>query len=1057
MGIRVIRSATTTALATALAQRLGASRADPFARDLVIVPTRGIERYLTQTIADHNGICANIDFPSPQEFLEHIVGVEDPWAPQRLAWPLLAVIDAAVVQGACTPVAAHLRDDPDWRRSDRRFAVASRLAGLFWSYAMERPDMVDAWESGDPADVREDLTWQYELWREVRRELGCGPLAGAIRTGALPPRLSVFGPTRLPERLLSILRDLAEDRAVDLYLPVASPVLWDSPDWPAPGLRTQDSSHGLVRHQLLASLGRDARELRIRLGGEGESIAGDDGPAESALARMQAEIAANAESTVGRRPLDDSLQIHACHGQLRQVEVLREVVLGLLDEYPDLQPRDVLIMTPDLDAFAPLLSAVFGDPDPRTAQLRLSIADRTPEQHNEVLVALDALLSLLSGRMKRSEVLDFLKLEPVRERFGLTREDVGRIEELAASAGVRWGLDQDHRTEYGLADIAIGTWSWGLDRMVLGTAMSDEGLVVFADVLPLPDIASGDVGVVGRLAAFADRLGELRRAAGARQSMQQWRDLLQRAIADFTDARFTKSWQTAHALGAIESFRTEAGDRSGSVPLALADIRHMLAGVLAGRPTRAGFRLGGITACQMVPMRSVPYKVICLLGMDDGAFPRKSGRDGDDVLLRVPRTGERDPRSEDRQLFLDAVMAAERHLAITYTGHDERTNQVRQPAVPLAELIDLLPSDPPPVRQHHLQPFDPRNFDPSSPFSHDGAALAGARAAVRARVAQPFLEDPLDPPDPLPARSLDSLAKFLKEPAATFFAQRLGLRFQRDGAGPAEAVPMAVDHLARYQFGEQRLQILISGGSTEPVVAAQRRTGLVPPGELGSAALDDVSAAADRIAEHYGRFLDGGSPTTLEFPLDLGDGTPTALSVPSVAGTAIVRATFAKVKVKQVLGIWPELLALAAAFPDRRWSARVAAQDGDIELAAPEAQEASRILGALFGLERAALTSPPPVTVEAAFAYAQGQRSGDLGAALQRAATAWGRERGSPAMTLLLGPHAAFDEVLAEPPLPGEEFPGEATRFGSIARRIFDPILAVDSRAGIHKWTKQRG
>lgn len=1056
MGIRVIRSSTTKALSKRLAEELAATPSDPFASELVIVPTRGIERYLTQTIADRNGICANIAFPSPREFLELVAGEDqDPWTPDRLAWPLLAVIDASLAEPWCAPVAAHLRDDPNWRRSDRRFAVASRLAGLFASYATERPAMVAAWDAGEPADVPDDLIWQYQLWRALRRELGCGPFDGDMRTHALPGRLSVFGPTRLPERFLSVLRALAPTHQIDLYLPVASPSLWDGPGWSTDALRRDDDSRDQVNHPLLGSLGRDARELRIRLGHAGETAPATGQEGTSTLARLQAQIAANAVSTLNEAPPDKSLQFHSCHGALRQVEVLREVVLGLLHEHSDLQPRDVLIMTPDLDTFAPLLSAVFGDPDPRIARLRLSVADRTPEQHNEVLVALDALLRLLGGRMKRSEVLDFLKLAPVRERFGMSSQDVSRIEELAGSAGVRWGLDQDHRGEYGLADVDLGTWSWGLDRIVLGTAMSDEGLQVFADVLPLPDVSSGDVGLVGSLATILDRLGELRRASRASRSMKEWRDLLQEAIEAFTDARFAKSWQTAHALGAIESFVIAAGDHAGSVPLALADIRHLLAAVLAGRPTRSGFRLGGITACQLAPMRSVPYRVICLLGMDDGAFPRKAGRDGDDVLLREPMIGERDPRSEDRQLFLDAIMAAEDHLVITYTGRDERTNQERQPAVPLAELLDLFPH-PSPVREHALQPFDPCNFVPSDPFSHDEAALAGARASVGERIAEPFLGAPLPPPDPPPVRSLDSLAKFLKEPAATFFHQRLRLHLRDEDADPSEALPMEVHPLDRYQIGERLLDALLSGSDGSAVVEAQRRAGLVPPGKLGAAELDEISAAAGRVQEHYLRFIDGRSKATLEFPLDLGDGVAAAITVPDVAETTIVRATFAKVKVKQVLGIWPQLLALAAAFPDRSWSAKIAAQEGDIELSAPAAQEASDILNRLFTLQVAALTSPPPVAPQTAFAYASARGKGEPRVARQRAVKDWQRERSAQAMVILFGPHAPLEALFVESPLPGEGFPGEDTRFGSIARHIFGPILDQDARAGIRNWPKAR-
>ncbi len=1052
MGISVMRAARADVLVEALARTLAGIREDPFSGDLVIVPTRGIERYLTQAIADRNGLAANIDFPSPAEFLDRVTaGGEDPWDPSRAVWPLLDVIGQSIDAGLpwSEPLARHLRTTDDWRREDRAFPLAERLARLFASYALQRPALIADWEDGASADIPVDLAWQYPLWRALRRRIGVGPLDARIDSSGLPPRLALFGATRIPERLLDVVRHLARDLDVAVYLTIASPGLWEREGWTPSLLRRHDASRGLARHPLGRSLGRDTRELRLRLGGGGTTLRTPEPPA-TMLGRLQREIRSDTRSTIDTLPADDSLQVHACHGPARQVEIVREAVLSLLQEHPALQPRDVIIMTPDLETYAPILSAAFAHPDPRIADLRLAVADRSKEQHNEVLGAVDALLALVAGRVKRSEVLDLVKRTPVRERFRLSEDDVGRLEELCVSAHIRWGVDARQRADFGLAEIDQGTWSWGLDRMALGTAMSEADLAVFHEVLALPDVTSADAAAVGALARLLDRLSRFWQQTRSSATLRQWTGMLAAAIEDFTDARYATSWQAAHAQGAIAQYAAAAGGYADTVELSLAEVRSMLQSVLAGRATRAGFRLGGVTACQLEPMRSVPYPVVCLVGLDDGAFPRAGGRDGDDLLLRDPRVGERDARSEDRQLFLDAIMAATEHLVIAYTGRDPRTNDPREPAVPLAELIELLPDDS--VQRHPLQPFDPRCFQPGRPFSHDRAALAGARAALGPREPWRFLSAPLAAPDPLPERSLDSLAKYLKDPPSTFLERRLGLRVQRGSGQADEGLAANLGPLDRFGVGNRLLQQRLRAGDAGSVIRAERLLGVVPPGRLGTDTIDRRMAEVDAVLQHYEAWRGGESIGPATFAVDLGGGRAVPITVPDVCGTSIMRATFAKIKVAHVLGIWPELLALAAAFPDQAWSAKVSARGGWLDLAAPAAQQARAILERMFALAEAGLRRPSPLMPETGFAYAKAQRGRDPVAAGRAAGKAWLRERTSQSVMLAFGADAPLERLLAEEPLQDEQHPAETTGFGSLARHVFDPLLDQDGDAGITTW-----
>ena len=286
--------------------------------------------------------------------------------------------------------------------------------------------------------------------------------------------------------------------------------------------------------------------------------------------------------------------------------------------------------------------------------------------------------------MYKRQVLDLVAAGPVRRRFGLDGDDLDRLRDLVTRAGVRWGLSAPHRRPYRLDGFPQNTWAAGLDRLLLGVAM--EGERWLGTALPLDDVESGDVDRLGRLAEFVDRLSAALDDLSGERPLAAWVAGLVGALDALTATTPADAWQASQARAELADIAHAA---VGTTALHLADVRGLLAERLHGRPGRANFRTGSLTVATMVPMRSVPHRVICLLGLDDGAFPRAGVDDGDDVLARDPRVGERDPRSEDRQLLLDAVCAATEHLVVLYSGADARTGARRPPAVPLLSLIHI--------------------------------------------------------------------------------------------------------------------------------------------------------------------------------------------------------------------------------------------------------------------------------------------------------------------------------------------------------------------------------
>ena len=1196
--------------ADALVAALGAVVADPLddpmAAEVVAVPTRGVERWLSQRLSTRlgatpgraDGVCANVEFPYPAALVGGAVAAAtgvardaDPWVAARSVWPLLHVIDAALDESWLAPLASYLgaggrssesrpsdpgpsdsgasdsgASDPgasdsgasDLGRRSRRFGSARHLADLYDRYGVHRPGMLRAWAAKDDVDgagrpLPPQWSWQAELWRRLRDRIGvpspaerldeaCTALRADPAVVDLPARLSLFGLTRLPASFLVVLRALAAHRDVYLFLLHPSPVLWERVEESIGGraavvARSADPTAALPANPLLTSWGRDAREMQLVLTaadpGEGPLPADHHHPIGPAargwravgqepmtlLGRIQADVRADRPPPglplAGRDeravldPGDTSLAVHACHGRGRQVEVVRDAILHLLAADPTLEPRDIVVMCPDIEAFAPLIHATFGAAEgfdgpaddeasgpgaalaaggPTRVDLRVRLADRSLRQTNPLLGVLAELLALASARVTAAQVLDVAGREPVRRRFRLDDDDLARAEEWVAEAGIRWGLDAAHRAPYKLDALDANTWRAGLDRLLLGVAMADEGQRLVGGVLPVDDVGSGDIDLAGRLAELVDRLTTAIDSLNVPQPVAAWAAALADAAAWLTAVAPADEWQSAELRHLLDGVVAEAGD--GDAELTLPEIRTLLADRLRGRPTRANFRTGHLTVCTLVPMRSVPHRVVCLLGLDDGVFPRKVDVDGDDLVAADARVGDRDPRSEDRQLLLDALLAAEDHLVVTYSGRDERTNAERPPAVPIGELLDVvdrtvrladddggrIPARAGVVVHHPLQPFDARNFMAgrlagSAPWSFDAVALAGARAAAGLRAdPAPFLPAPL-PPAPAEAVELENLVRFVQHPVKAFLRQRLGVALSGDNDDASQALPVELDPLEQWAVGDRLLAGRLAGGERDACVAAERARGGLPPGTLAEPVLGRVVPIVETlVAEAAEVGGDCGVLRSLEINVALPGGRVLVGTVPGVidrgpAGLLVRAVSYSRLAPKQRLAAWVRFLALTASHPERAVEAvtigrfrftgrrrgavsiaRLAplASDGVARRAAAVAE-----LALLVDLFDRGLCQPLPLYCKTSAAWAESAPAGRAQAcrALWEPQNDFGENR-DPEHQLVLGGVVPFDDLLATAPRPDETgdgwAAGEPTRFGRLALRLWTGLLAAE-------------
>jgi exodeoxyribonuclease V gamma subunit len=1089
MGLHLHRAERTDLLADGLGALLATPLPDAFAEELVIVPAKGVERWLSQRLSHvlgrgtgQDGICAGIAFRNPRSLIAEITGTADadPWSADAMVWPLLDVIDASLDQTWGKTLATHLghfaHGEEKELRQGRRYAVARRLAGLFASYARQRPQLLVDWLDGRTGGVDDDLGWQPRLYRALVERVDAEPppvrhtnTVARLRDSPteLPQRLSLFGHTRLPGTEIELLQALATHHDLHLWLPHPSDHLWTS-------LRTihgavtrrADASHRAVGHPLLATLGRDLRELQRGLPAApdtDEHLGHADHP-DTLLGWLQSDIAANAVRPHGRthRRADRSVQVHSCHGPARQIDVLREVLLGLLAEDPMLEPRDILVMCPDVETYAPLIVAGFGLGDVvhgahPAHRLRVKLADRALTQTNPLLGVAGQLLGLAGGRATASEVLNLAEAAPVRFRFGFTDDDLDAIGDWVREANIRWGFDRDHRHPYGV-DFVQNTWRFGIDRVLAGVAMSDDSHAWLDTTLPLDDVGSNRVELAGRLAEYVGRLHHAVETLTGTETLSDWIAALTDAVRQLTAVPDDDAWQPAQVDREFAGILAQAGPRADTV-LRLPDVKALLDRHLAGRPTRANFRTGTLTVCTMVPMRSVPHRVVCLVGLDDGVFPRLGVVDGDDALARDPVTGERDIRSEDRQLLLDAIGAATEKLVITYTGANEYSGQRKPPAVPLVELLDALDlTTPAPVREqilveHPLQPFDVRNVTPGAlgvpgePFTFDSTVREAAVVAASHRAPRPpLLSGPLPTPPPDDV-SLDDLVGFFKDPVKGFF-RALDYTLPWDVDAIDDAMPVEIDALQEWKVGDRMLDDMLRGLDPEAAQQAEWRRGSLPPGRLGWRKAQELRdrVAALAAAAHRHR---ASPPRAYDVDIPVGGARRVTGTVPRVYGDRLVAVTYSKLDGRHLLESWIRLLALTAARPDT-WTAVCIGRPkrGDTPRARLLGARADPValLADLVTMYDAGRREPIPLPLKTSYAWAEARHNRDD--AERQARFRWNTgkypgENEQPAHEQVWGKRTDLG-VLLTPTGPGEEYDGERTRLGAYASRLWLPMLQAE-------------
>lgn len=1002
-------------IAAAAVKFLAEPPTDPFASDLLVVPGAAHRRHLSQALAIARGgalgVCAGVEFASlthlRRRLEAELLGIDaatDPWRTRGLTLAVLDLMMEYADTDWFTPIAHHLGDSPD-SRPGRRMDTARRIAGLFRRYALTNSGLIDSWDAGLHIDsagrpLAAHQRWQPELWLALTRLLQPAPhpvrrhrellvAISAADTLPLPGRIGVVSLQVLSPADLGLLSAIATHSAVEVWqLTLGNGTSGFANRY---GSIRRQATAAWTNTQLLDAPSATAATPSVEAATTGLAL----GLPETLLQTVQREILTGMAPRPGRgRLADTSLQVHACHDADRQVAVLRDVLCGILDENPDLEPRDIVVLCTNLAEYAPHILAAFtldtqSEPLLHPGhRIRVQLAGGALDSHNPVLDGLRRVLRLNTSRATAQDLLDLCGLPPIARRFGFSSEDLDTLTELVRASGIRWGVDHQQRVDFGLDHIRQATWYTGVARMISGIALTDDPPTWVGTALPLHQVGSSDAELVGRFAELVSRLRYVRDKTRATASAHSWIALLQEAVELLFDTPPEDAWQLNHAHAELAELAVLTHSRTSQ--LGVGDIVVLLDQLLRPRSGRADYANGSLLVTNLGDLDTIEHDVVCVLGLDDRHFPRDQRPDGDDLLANSDAALITGSRSQSRHQLLNALLAARRTFVAITQGRDAHTNTPLPAPVPILDLLDACgvsgdagrwrpldadddPDAPHVVTHHALQAHNFTNFRREgrlTPVSFDAAALAGSIALSR-RDENVVLPDAwqqrlLPGPPTSPELGVDDLVRFFQSPAAELLRVTAGVKSQWDSPLPLD-LPITLDGLDRWRLGSEMTERLLAGIQVQDAAMIVRLSGSLPPLRLGERALGELCDSATQLV---GRLQAAQDVAVRTVDIDLELAGTRLFGELRVHNSTLVVTRFGRTRANEVVAGWIPLLALGALTPDaHRPSAKLVTTSRRVmTMVAPSAAQCRGILAELTRLRSFGLQQVLPLPMETAAA-----------------------------------------------------------------------------------------
>ena len=1043
-----------------LAQRLTTPLDDPFTPELVVVPSNDMARFLKRELArtlgakdGNDGIVSNINFVYPRQLvnatLQNPTGSEDSeWDSNSLIW---SIVDTLLTTKSIAI--------PGFNEAP--VTVARRAADLLDRYASHRPEMLNEWTSGQAHDgsitsnqlntPTKDQMWQRELFIELAKKFAEGPhspralnnlnqysqlLREPSNSSSVPQRISVFGITNLSRSARQILQVLDQVSDIHIYMVYAAGENW--PEFCSQNqLLRNDFPNQSINHPLTGRWGTQLVENAAVFGDVHPEYIPSQIQGSSLLHDLQNSIISDSLSDVVPSPEqrhelrnngDGSLQIHACYGLARQVEALRDSFLHILNTKPHLQLRDCAILCADIEAAAPIISAVFA-PDKSSGStlpsLPIGLVGNASSRRTAVIESFLAVLQLLKSRCSPTDVLEVAHLPAVKRTFGFDDEALTLLSTWAEELGVRYGLDKDLRSAFWniSSEIREGTWDAALNRLMMGIAVPGEvDRIGPGGIVPYDGIGGSEMRVAGAVSEFIARIvdftkkfhapGETQKPAGI--TVQTFCSTVFELIDSFLTVTYLETSTLTQLQRAIGDFQRDA-EKSLTQTDQLFQVDELVLALdeyFNDERSLFGTKFESITVAPLDGLQHIPFQVLAILGADERSFAGAHS-DGDDILANNPCVGEPLYSLDGRQRLLNAIMSARENLIITCTGADISNNKETPLAVAVLELIEcadvlLYKKQNGPYGSQRLLAHHPRqNFDSATltpglvftdqPFTFDQGAKEAHDVLQRSIDLEPVPTD-TDITKPIndAAPTLKNLVQVITNPAEFYVGTVLNARIpriptksdKRDSTIMGDGIlNLTIDGLSGSSEGRSLLnQLMAADATSEDVIAAWEKVrpaaGVLPPGKLGELIVKEVREEIQcmilKLPEHL-QFLGNGSDVDCDITLPKSK-TKCSMRIQNVKDGAITRIRYKKFNESLQLEPWLELAILTLEKQGEYCEAHLVTRTDNpkkpyykkliLQGNTPEERmkHAHLVIERVEGMYNAALHGPPPFFERASFA-----------------------------------------------------------------------------------------
>jgi len=1018
------------------------------APELIGVPSQAIADWLSLRMASESGVVANVRRLLTAEIIWYLFRSVLPNVPSRnafsvevLTWRILECLEDESFILQHPPIANYLASGD----LHNRWQLARNLGHLYGQYLIYRPDWILLWED------KESKEWQGALWKrlvdkgsdrhwlvlhkEMRRLLKQHSHA----RDQLPDRISLFALPTLSRTYLDLMQELSIYMEVRIYHQNFSSSYWGE-------ILSEKEREQIIAHSrgvspayleignpLLASMGRQGREQVLSLLElESEEIDKFREPSpHTLLGRIQRDIfALEGENQLGDFVLhkeDQSLQLHICHSMMREIEVLHDQLLALLDNDLTLNTSDILVLIPDLGSYAPHIEAVFGTAGGKRylpwCLVGKGMLDRP------LIKSFLQIFDLMISRFEADKVIGLLEERVIAHRFGLVDTDIELIRKWVRDIGIYWGADFSTVNKLGFDTGYQHTWRSGVDRLLLSHAVGGRNKL-FSGILPSAPLSSSEAEVVGRLCTFVEELIKLRETSEVSRAAVEWVEVSNRILDRFFLIESKNELEIRHLRESLTEVaeRATAGNYRNELPLTifLDALNNQLSSKISGK-----FMTGALTFAPLTHGACIPLKIICLVGLND-SFPRHDRSYSFNRIRQEPRLGDSRQRDEDQHAFLEALLAARQQLYISYVGRDVREDSEKSASVLVSELINYASricgtafsaTDSGALTVvHPLQAFSTKYFtgEDSRLFSY---------ASEFAPTESANISDPREFHLKLPQAieitdvELENLIQFFCNPAQMLLRDRLNVSLKRPRIWLPVCEPMVLDWLELKKLSEAAIQAQFKEESWESFITRCHADGKIPPATPGDLILSDAWSRAAEIRFRLRQipFEKSRSGLTIETHIKRFRFRGTFQNVNSLG---LVSYIFSEPKIYDLLRFWLSHLTLSASPHENVTASRMLTPGRTLVL--HEIKNAADVLEELASLYEEGMNRPLAFFPRSAWAYVKAAKDPNRAAQKEWLGSDYSRGEGEDPYYA-----AAFEGI--EDSVLGSEFT-------MLAKKILEPL-----------------